>query len=103
MKVLFQLGNSTALLPSAVALLPVIPLLGGFIAIMRFLGSMDELQRRIQLDAFAVAAGATALCTFAYAMLQGAGAPQIGFEWILPFIVVVWGFAAAIARLRYTR
>lgn len=86
-----------------IALTPVVPMLFALAALLRFLGRIDEMQRRIQLDAFAVAAGATALCTFAYSMLENVGAPRIGFEWILPFTVVVWGVTGAIATWRYNR
>ena len=86
-----------------VALSPVIPMLFALAALLRFLGRVDEMQRRIQLDAFAVAAGATGLCTFAYAMLQNVGAPPIGFEWILPFIIVVWAVTGAVSTRRYNR
>ncbi|HEV2879346.1 MAG TPA: hypothetical protein VGW96_07140 [Candidatus Eremiobacteraceae bacterium] len=86
-----------------IALAPVVPMLFALAALLRFLGRVDEMQRRIQLDAFAVAAGATGLCTFAYAMLENVGAPRIGFEWILPFIIVVWGLTGAVATWRYNR
>ncbi|MDQ6768345.1 MAG: hypothetical protein M3Z41_11100 [Candidatus Eremiobacteraeota bacterium] len=85
----------------AIALSPVVPLLFALAALLRFLGLIDELHRRIQLDAFAFAAGATGLCTFAYAMLENVGAPRIGFEWVLPFTIVVWGLAAAVSSRRY--
>jgi hypothetical protein len=86
-----------------IALTPVVPMLFALAALLRFLGRVDEMQRRIQLDAFAVAAGATGLFTFAYSMLENVGAPRIGFEWILPFIIVVWGLTGAVATWRYNR
>jgi hypothetical protein len=86
-----------------IALTPVVPMLFALAAMLRFIGRMDEMQRRIQLDAFAVAAGATGLCTFAYSMLENVGAPPIGLEWILPFIIVVWGVTGAVSTWRYNR
>jgi hypothetical protein len=86
-----------------IALIPVIPILFALIALLRYLGRVDEMQRRIQLDAFAVSAGATGLCTFAYSMLEGVGAPRIDLDWILPFIIVVWGITGAVSTWRYNR
>lgn len=86
-----------------IALTPVVPMLFALVALLRYLGRVDEMQRRIQLDAFAVAAGATGLFTFAYSMLENVGAPPIGLEWILPFTIVVWGVTGAVSTWRYNR
>lgn len=40
---------------------------------MRFFSSMDELQRRIQLEAFAFSFGATGIVTFSYGLLTYVG------------------------------
>ena len=86
-----------------IALLPVIPMCAALVAMRRFIASVDELQRRIQLDAFAVAAATTGLVTFTYALLVNVGAPQIGFEWVLPFTMMVWGVSVVLARRRYAQ
>jgi hypothetical protein len=85
----------------AIALLPVIPLCFALAAMLRFYGRIDELARKIHLDAFAVAAGVTAIATFAYGMLQNVGLPPLNLVWVLPFTVAVWGIASAVASSRY--
>jgi hypothetical protein len=85
----------------AVALAPVVPLVFALIAMLRFFGRIDELARKIQLEAFAVAAGATGIATFAYGMLQNVGLPPVNLTLVLPFTILVWGVAAAISARKY--
>jgi hypothetical protein len=85
----------------AIALAPVIPAIFALVAFVRFLGRMDELQRRIQFDAIALSFGATAILTFAYGFLEGVGFPRLSRIWILPLMVMLWGLGAAIASMRY--
>jgi len=85
----------------AVALLPVVPLCFAMLAMLRFFGRIDELARKIHLDAFAIAAGATAIATFAYGMLQNVGLPPVNLTLVLPFTVGAWGIASCIASARY--
>lgn len=85
----------------AVALAPVVPLLFALIAMLRFFGRIDELARKIQLEAFAVAAGVTGIATFAYGMLQNVGFPPMNMTLVLPFTIAAWGAAAAISSRRY--
>jgi hypothetical protein len=83
------------------ALAPVVPTLFALAAFMRFLGRMDELQRRIQLQAIGFGFGATAILTFAYGFLQLVGFPPISWLFILPLMVVLWGLGAAVAAWKY--
>ena len=46
-------------------------------AFVRFLGRMDELQRRIHLEALGFAFGATAILTFAFGLMENAGLPRV--------------------------
>lgn len=83
------------------ALAPVVPLIFALLAFMRFLGRMDELQRRIQLDAIGFAFGAAALLTFSYSFLENVGFPRLSYLWVLPLMVVLWGVAVGVASWRY--
>lgn len=65
------------------ALAPVIPVAFALWAFVRFLGRMDELQRRIQLEALGIAFGGSGLLTFSYGFLEGVGFPHI--SWIIIF------------------
>ncbi len=83
------------------ALVPMIPLIFALRAFLRFFHRMDELQRRIQLEAFALSFGVTCLVTFSYGLLGNVGFPVISWVWIPPFMIALWGVGAAIASRRY--
>lgn len=94
-------NNPTAPWRGVVAALPAIPTLLGLLAFIRFLGRMDEMQRRIQFDAIAFAAGATAILTFTWGLLENAGFPHISLIWVLPLMAVLWGIATGVSAARY--
>ena len=83
------------------ALLPVIPVLFGLRAFLRFLNQMDELQRRVQLNAIAFAAGATAILAITVGFLENADVPQPSLFWVFPTMIVLWGVATAVINRRY--
>ena len=99
--VLQQTPHFAAPIRAVVAVTPTIPAVFGLLVFVRFLGSMDELQRRIQLDALGFAFGATAILTFAYGLLENAGVPQLRAIWLAPLMVMLWGCGAAVASRRY--
>ncbi|MBV7336826.1 cytochrome P450 [Chloroflexi bacterium TSY] len=84
-----------------VAVAPVIPILFGLRAFLRALNQMDELQRRIQLNAIAFAAGATGMVTVTYGFLENAGFPQLSWIWIFPMLIALWGISLPIVGRRY--
>ena len=84
-----------------VATLPVFPALMVPVAINRFFRSMDELQRRIQLEGLAFAFTLTAILTLSYGFLQNAGLPDISWIWIWPLMGFLWAIGLGIARRRY--
>ena len=84
-----------------VALAPLIPATLALFAYLRFLGRMDELGRRIQLEALAFGFGAAGMLTFAYGFLENAGFPQLSYIWVFPTMIALWGFGGAIASYRY--
>jgi hypothetical protein len=84
-----------------VALTPVVPALFGMGAFVRYMGSMDELQRRIQLEAIAFSFGGTAALTFGYGFLEGVGFPSLNWTFVFPLMMVLWGIGVAIAGRRY--
>jgi hypothetical protein len=83
-----------------VAALPVLP--AGLLIwlFVRSLARLDELQKRVQVQAFGFAVGATALLTFGYGFLEGAGLPHLPWTYVLPLMVVLWALGAAIFRWR---
>ncbi|HEY1420868.1 MAG TPA: hypothetical protein VGG90_09200 [Candidatus Dormibacteraeota bacterium] len=68
---------------------------------VRVLGRLDDLQKRIQVQAFGFAAGMTALITFGYGFLEGAGLPRASSVAVLPLMAALWGCATAVLVLKY--
>lgn len=85
----------------AVVVAPVIPICFALLAVIRALGRMDELQRRIQLNALGFGFGATAIITFTYGFLELVGFPKVSYLWVLPLMVALWGIGGAFAARRY--
>ena len=85
----------------AVALLPMLapPFMAW--AVVRQLRRMDELQRRIQLDALALAFMVTALMTLSYGFLENAGFPVLNMVWVWPLMGSVWMIGLLMGRFRY--
>lgn len=84
-----------------VVLIPVIPVLFGMRAFIRFLDRMDELQRKIQLAGIAFAAGTTGILTFTYGFLEQVGFPPLPSLWVFPLMILLWGLGTAFASRRY--
>jgi len=84
-----------------VALVPLVPAVFALMAYLRFLTRMDELGRRIQLEALAFGFGAAGMLTFAYGFLENAGFPRISYTWVFPLMIVLWGIGGAVATRRY--
>ncbi len=84
-----------------VALTPLIPATLALFTYLRFLSRMDELGRRIQLEALAFGFGAAGMLTFAYGFLENAGFPQLSYIWVFPTMIALWGIGGAIASYRY--
>jgi hypothetical protein len=82
-------------------LLPLIPSAFALRAYLRFLGRMDELGRRIQLEALAFGFGAAGMLTFAYGFLENAGLPRLSYVFVFPLMIALWGIGGAIATRRY--
>lgn len=91
----------TSPLSILIALAMLIPIWLAMRAFRRFFQAMDELQRKIQLEALATAFAGTALISFAYGLLATAGYPQLSWVWVLPLMTTLWGIAVAVASRKY--
>jgi hypothetical protein len=89
------------LLRLVIAVLPVIPILFGLAAFLTYLRQMDELQRRIEFEAFGFSLGLTGIVTFTLGLLENAGLPRFRLVWVFPMIMVFWGMGQVIAWRRY--
>lgn len=85
----------------AINLVPMIGALAAAWAIMRGLWRMDELQRRIQLDAIALSFLGTALITFGWGFAEGAGLPPLRAFAVWPIMGMLWGLGLFVAHRRY--
>ena len=72
-------------------LLPVVP--AGIVVwlVVRALSRLDEVAKRMQMQAIGFALASTALLTFGYGFLEGAGLPHLNWTWVLPLITSLWG------------
>lgn len=85
----------------AINLVPMIGAVAVAWAVMRALWRMDEMQRRIQLDAIAMSFLGTALITFGWGFAEGGGAPPLRAFAVWPIMAVLWVFGLIIASRRY--
>lgn len=84
------------------AVLPIVPVAMMLRAILTFINSVDEFQRRMQMEAVLITAGVTAFGSFAYSFLEEwADFPRVSIMWVLPAMMVIWGVTLAIVRMRY--
>jgi len=86
---------------AVVAVSPVVPLVFVFIAIVRFMLASDELQRQIQLESLALAAGATALLAVTYGFLEGVGFPHLSAWFTYLCVMAVWALSVPFVTRRY--
>lgn len=84
-----------------VALAPVIPLVFVMLAVVRYFGQIDELQRRIQVEALSFSAGGTALLTFSYGFLENVGFPHLSWFLVWPIIGMLWLIGLTFASRKY--
>jgi hypothetical protein len=94
-------ANPTAPWRYIVAVLPVFPAALVLSIFVRALTHLDEMQKRIQMQAFGFSLGATALLTFGYGFLEGVGLPHLSWTFVLPLMAILWGVGTAIFTLRY--
>ena len=84
-----------------IALSPMIPAAAMAWVILRELRRMDELQRRIQLEALGFSFAGTAILTFSYGFLEGLGYPRLSRFTVWPLLAVLWIVGLVLARRRY--
>ncbi len=83
------------------AVVPIMPIFFVLVAFLRYLGGIDELQQRIQLQAIGFSAGATSLLTFAYGLLENVGFPHLSLTYVFPAMAALWGLSLSYFSRRY--
>ena len=84
-----------------VALLPMVPGAGVCWAVLRQLRRLDELRRRLHLEALAVAFAGTAVITFSYGFLENVGYPRVSMFAVWPLMGTLWTAGLFFCRRRY--
>lgn len=85
----------------AINLVPMIGAVAAAWAVLRGLWRMDEMQRRIQFDAIAIAFLGTALVTFGWGFAEGAGVPHLRAFAVWPIMGTLWVVGLVFAQRRY--
>lgn len=85
----------------AVVLLPMVAALLIIWTILRRLQQIDELQRRIQFEALAIAFCGTALVTFSYGFLEALNYPKLSMFFVWPLMATLWVLGTIFGVLRY--
>ena len=69
---------------------------------LRGMRRLDELQRRIHLEALLLSFGGTGIVVTGWGFLELAGAPAVRWSlWVWPLMSVLWGAGLLVARRRY--
>jgi hypothetical protein len=85
----------------AIALMPAIPLALALMAFMAYLREMDEMQRRIQFEAFGFSLACTVAVTLTLGLLESAGFPHLNLIWVATMLIGFWGLGSCLASRRY--
>lgn len=93
--------NLTGPWEPVVALLPVVPVIAVFVAVLRWLRATDELNRRIIVDSLAIAGGITALLAATYGFAESDFLPRPSAWWTWCVFMFTWAICATILRRRY--
>lgn len=96
-----QAGVADPALQIALALLPLAGVAFIVWVIVRQIQQLDELQRRVQLEALAFAFAATAFMSMAYGFLENVGFPKLPTFAIWPAMATLWVIGVMIGRWRY--
>ena len=102
--VLFVRTHLPLPLRAVIAVLPLIPCVGYVLCIVRMLRRVDELQRRIQLEAIGFAFGATVIVSMGDDLLEQAKVvPTVHWGWTGLWVVMalLWSLGNVIAVRRY--
>ncbi len=76
--------------------------IGMIFAYIRFLKNLDEMERKIQLDALAISVGVTVVGFASYSILDKSGVvPDLKSSYLIAFMALVYMAAILIGRIRY--
>lgn len=82
------------------SLAPMLPAVFLCVVIIRMIRRMDEMQRKLQVEALALAFAGTALLTFGYGFLEGVGLPRLSMFAVWPVMAGLWVVGVLVGRFR---
>lgn len=82
------------------SLAPMLPAIFLCVVIIRMIRRMDEMQRKLQVEALALAFAGTALLTFGYGFLEGVGLPRLSMFAVWPVMAGLWAVGVLVGRFR---
>lgn len=94
-------ASNSAPLRILIALLPMLPAIAACAVSVLCIRSMDEMQRKLQFEALALAFVGTAFITFSYGFLEGIGFPRLSMFVVWPIMGTLWFIGVMIGRLRF--
>lgn len=84
-----------------IALSPMMPVAFICVVVIRSIRHLDEMQRKLQFEALALSFAGTALITFGYGFLEGAGFPKLSMFAVWPLMGAIWFAGVMIGRFRF--
>jgi hypothetical protein len=84
-----------------VALAPSIPAVLLGLSIASAIAQLDELQRRIQLEAIGIAFGGSVIISFGYALLVQVGAPEVSWMFVPLLMLLLWAIGKLWTMWKY--
>ena len=94
-------GTSHVGIARIIEILPAIPLIFAFWAIIRQFNRGDEFYKRIHAEAFALGALTWGLFIMIWGFAENAGAPVLPTMFIAPGLIALWGLSLPIIMRRY--
>ena len=98
---LLRTHHFSPLLRTLIAVTPALPVFAVLASILRFILSIDELQRQIHLEAMAISAALTAALSMTYTFLEGVGFQHSQAYWAFDSLILGWALALPFVRKRY--
>ena len=84
-----------------IVLMPILPVVFIFIAIIRYVQAMDEFERKIAVNSLALSGGATALLSVTYGLLEGSMLPRPSAWWTYTVFMLGWIIASRFVSRRH--
>jgi|GEM_PF-5482586 len=82
-------------------ILPMVPTAYAGVVIFKGVMAMDELMRRIHIEAIVFSAFVTGFVTFSWSLMSNAGLPELPAIVVLPMLIAFWGIGLPLRINKY--